>query len=231
MIKAILMDWNGVVIDDEQVQCEAYREVMKPHGIELTDEGYYARMGMNDVAFIRSVFAEAGKELADDELESVKAAKTAKWRESVSKNLPLFDGIENFVRKTSTELDLGVVSMANREEIDLVLDLSGLRPYFSVVLTAEDIHTHKPDPACYREGFRQIDLARIAKGGLPMVHADCLVIEDSPQGVQAGKAADLPVLGVANTVSADELRAAGADAVGERLDDWMPETFRRVFAR
>lgn len=229
MIKAVLMDWNGVVIDDEQVQCEAYREVMKPYGIDLTDEDYYARMGMNDRVFVRSVFEAAGKEISEDEIDSVAGAKTARWRESVQQSVPLFEGVENFIKKTSTELDLGIVSMAKREEIELVLDLTGLGPYFSVVLAAEDIHTYKPDPTCYREGFRQIDLARVAKGGLPMVHEDCLVIEDSPAGVKAGKAADLPVLGVANTVSADELRAAGADAVAKRLDDWMPESLRRVF--
>ncbi|QYU68491.1 HAD family phosphatase [Leptolyngbya sp. 15MV] len=230
MVKAILMDWNGVVIDDEQVQCEAYREVLKPYGIELTDEMYYARMGMNDRAFVRSVFGEAGKPINDDELIAVLGAKTANWRERVQQNVPLFDGVENFIKKCSNEFAVGVVSMAKREEIDLVLNLTGLAPNFSVILSAEDIPTHKPDPACYREGFRQIDLVRIANGGLPMIHSECLVIEDSPQGVQAGKAADLPVLGVANTVSADELRSAGADHVANRLDDWMPESMRRVFA-
>lgn len=229
MIKAILMDWNGVVIDDEQVQCDAYREVMNLHGVDLTDEEYYARMGMNDRAFTVSVFEGAGKQISDSEVDSIILAKTAKWRETVSEGVPLFDGVENFIKKSANEFALGVVSMANREEIDLVLNLTGLAPYFSVILSAEDISTHKPDPACYREGFRQIDLARISNGGLPMIHADCLVIEDSPAGVKAGKAADLPVLGVANSVSADELRAAGADAVAKRLDDWMPESLRLVF--
>ncbi|MBK9164343.1 MAG: HAD family phosphatase [Acidobacteria bacterium] len=70
MIKAVLMDWNGVVIDDEQVQCEAYREVMKPYGIEMTDEDYYSRMGMNDRVFVRSVFEAAGKEISESDIDS-----------------------------------------------------------------------------------------------------------------------------------------------------------------
>jgi HAD superfamily hydrolase (TIGR01549 family) len=228
MIKAVLMDWNGVVIDDEQVQCDAYREVMEPHGVELTNEMYYERMGMNDRVFVASVFEAAGKDIDDATLNEVVTGKTGKWRESVQKSVPLFEGVENFIVKTANEMELGIVSMAKREEIDLVLELTGLSPYFTVILSAEDIITYKPDPACYRKGFRQIDLARVAKGHLPMVHADCLVIEDSPAGVMAGKAADLPVLGIANTVSADELRAAGADAVTKCLDDWFPESMRRV---
>lgn len=229
MIKAVLMDWNGVVIDDEQVQCDAYREVMKPHGVELTNEMYYERMGMNDRVFVASVFEAAGMNADEATIDEVVAGKTEKWRESVQKNVPLFEGVENFIAKTANEMELGIVSMAKREEIDLILDLAGLGKYFSVILSAEDISTYKPDPACYREGFRQIDLSRVAKGHLPMVHADCLVIEDSPAGVKAGKAADLPVLAVANTVSADELRAAGADSVAKDLNDWFPDSLRRVF--
>ncbi|MDM7923741.1 MAG: HAD family phosphatase [Pyrinomonadaceae bacterium] len=230
MIKAILMDWNGVVINDEQVQCEAYKSVFKEHGVELTDEGYYARMGMNDRAFTTSVFEEAGKTLDDATLAGLIEAKGAKWRESIEKDIPLFPGVENFVKKCSQEMAVGIVSMAKRPEIELVLEKTGLRPYFSVIVSAEDIATYKPDPACYREGFRKIDLYRVANGSLPMVHGDCLVIEDSPAGVMAGKAAELPVLGVANTVPGDQLRAAGADAIATRLDDWFPETMRLVFA-
>jgi beta-phosphoglucomutase len=229
MIKAILFDWNGVVIDDEQLQCESYREVLRPHGIDLTDEMYYARMGMNDTAFVSSVMDEAGKPYDDTFLGTVLAEKTQRWSERVEGELPIFEGVENFIKKCSAEFALGVVSMARREEIEHVLSRTGLAEHFSVILSAEDISTHKPDPECYREGFRRIDLARIANGGLPMNHADCLVIEDSPAGVKAGRAADLPVLGVSSSVDAQQLREAGAAWVATRLDDWMPESIRRVF--
>ena len=58
---------------------------------------------------------------------------------------------------------------------------------------------------------------------------ECLVIEDSPPGVVAGRRADLPVLGVANTVDAEELRKAGAEWVAKDLDDWMPDSVRQAF--
>ena len=62
-----------------------------------------------------------------------------------------------------------------------------------------------------------------------MTHGECLVIEDSPPGVVGARSADLPVLGVTNTVSAAELRAAGAGAIATDLRDWMPDSIRRVF--
>ncbi len=62
-----------------------------------------------------------------------------------------------------------------------------------------------------------------------MAHGECLIVEDSPQGIEAGRGAGLKTLGVTNTVSAERLREAGADSVTKNLADWMPDTVRRVF--
>jgi beta-phosphoglucomutase-like phosphatase (HAD superfamily) len=62
-----------------------------------------------------------------------------------------------------------------------------------------------------------------------MTHSECLVIEDTAPGIMAAKNADLPALGVTNTVDAATLRAAGAGAIAADLRDWMPESIRRVF--
>ena len=184
---------------------------------------------MDDKTFVASILNEAVKPSDMDRVLELTAAKTEHWRNIVSDAMPIFEGVENFVRKCSQELSLGIVSMAKREEIDFVLEKVGIADCFSVVVSAESVTECKPDPQCYREGFRQLDLARTSQGHLPMVHADCLVIEDSPPGVQAGRAAGMPVLAVTNTVTADQLRAAGANAIAKNLDDWFPESMRRVF--
>lgn len=230
MIKAILTDFNGVIINDEPIQHEAYREIFHEHGIDVTDEMYYSRLGMDDKTFVASILEEAGKPADMDHVLELTAQKTERWRLIVSDAMPLFDGVENFFRKMSKELSLGIVSMAKREEIDFVLETVGFADCFSVVISAENVTKCKPDPECYRIGFRELDVTRTHIGHLPMVHADCLVIEDSPPGVVAGRNAGLPVLGVTNTVSAEQLRAAGAGAVAKNLNDWMPDSVRRVFA-
>ena len=75
-----------------------------------------------------------------------------------------------------------------------------------------------------------VDAVRTAQGHLPITHPECLVIEDSPAGVEAGVRADLQVLGVTNTVSSEELRGAGARWVAKDLNDWWPESIRLAFA-
>ena len=229
MIKAILMDFNGVIINDEPLQMKAYQDILKGEGVDLTEEQYYSCMGMNDKAFVTSAFKFSNKECSDDKMHNIVTQKTAKWREMIDEDIPLFDGVENFVIKMAQEFALGVVSMARREEIEYVLERVGLIGYFASIVSAENITSHKPDPECYLTGFNEVDAVRTRLGGNPIVHKDCVVIEDAPQGIIAGKRAGLKTLGITNTVSADKLREAGADAVSKNLNDWMPDSFRRVF--
>ncbi len=230
MIKAILMDFNGVIINDEPIQMQAYKDVLGPEGVEVTDESYLDSLGMDEAAFVRNAYKVVGKKLDEGRMNELIAAKQAKWREIIDKELPLFEGIDGFIEKMAREFTLGVVSMAPQSEIALVLDKAGLSKYFSVIVSAEDVSAHKPDPECFRIGFKRVDGVRTMLGHLPMTHGECLVIEDSPPGIEAARAADLPALGVSNTVGAEALRAAGARAVAKDLRDWMPESIRLVYA-
>jgi len=229
MIKAILMDFNGVIINDEPVQMAAYQEVLAKEGIDLTEADYYGSLGMDDRTFTRAAYERAGQNCDEAKVSEITAAKTAAWKASISRDLPLFEGVENFIAKSAQEFAVGLVSMAKREEIEHVLVETGLRKYFSILVTAEDVSNCKPDPECFLIGFEKLDMHRTADGHFPITHNECLVIEDSPPGVTAAKAADLRVLGVTNTVGADALRSAGAEAIAKDLRDWFPESIRLVF--
>ena len=224
------MDFNGVIIDDEPVQMAAYQEILKPEGIELTEDDYLSCLGMDDRTFVLAAYKRADKKVDGAKVEEIVAAKSAKWKEKVSADLPLFEGIGGFIEKMSHDFTLGIVSMSRRHEIDLVLQKSGLGKFFLTIVSAENVAKCKPDPECFRLGFRQIDAVRTSRGHLPMTHGECLVIEDSPPGVEGARNADLPTLGVTNTVSAGQLREAGAGAVAVDLRDWMPDSIRRIFA-
>lgn len=229
MIKAILMDFNGVIIDDEPLQMKAYQEILKAEDINLTEADYYDCMGMNDDFFLGEVYRRAGREPETNKILELKTLKTQRWRDSIAGGIPLFDDVENFIRKMEKEFALGIVSMARREEVEYVLERTGLRDLFMTIVTAEDVAECKPNPECYRTGFRLVDAARTRIGRNPIVHEECLVIEDSPQGIMAGKNADLKTLGITNTVDEKTLRDAGADSVSKSLADWMPESINLVF--
>jgi beta-phosphoglucomutase len=231
MIKAILMDFNGVIINDEPIQMQVYRDLLAPEGVEMTDEDYHASLGMDDVTFVRAAYKRKGKSVDDVHLNRIVGTKFDKWKEVIANEIPLFEGIEGVIEKFAREFTLGIVSMSRRREIDHVLETTNLDRFFSTIVSAEDVEKCKPDPECYRIGFRRLDSFRTATGHLPMTHNNCLVIEDSPPGIVGARNADLPALGVANTVSAAELRAAGAGAVATDLRDWFPDSIREVFSK
>lgn len=224
------MDFNGVIIDDEPIQMRAYQELLAAENIALTDEEYYESLGMDDRTFVQAAFDRVGRKPEGNKVLELTQHKSQKWREIIADGVPLFENVENFIRKMANDFALGIVSMSSRQDIMHVLELTGLTDCFEIIVSSEDVANCKPDPECYRIGFRELDLARTRKGHLPMIHSECVVIEDSPPGVQAGRAADLQVLGVTNTVEAESLRAAGATWTAKDLNDWMPDSFRRAFA-
>lgn len=224
------MDFNGVIINDEPIQMQVYREILKGEGIDLTEEDYYASMGMNDKIFVENVYQRADKTADANKILEITQTKTQKWREAVTAELPLFDGVENFIKKmVKGDITLGIVSMAKREEIEYVLDRANLRQYFTTIVSAEDCENCKPDPEVFFKGFNSLDALRTAKGRNPIVHGECVVIEDSAAGVQGAKKAGMKTLGITNTVSEKVLREAGADVVSKNLNDWMPDSFQLVF--
>ena len=229
MIKILLFDFNGVIIDDEPIQMMAYQEVLKDEGIDLTEENYYDCLGMNDEIFVKTNYKRVGKAIAEAKVLELAEAKTQKWRELIDKEIPLFDGVDGFIKRMENHFSLGLVSMARRPEVEYVLEKTGLNNSFNAIITAEDVGSTKPNPECYKKGFREVDLSRTNSGRSPTTRKQCVVIEDSPPGIVSGKSAGLKALGVTSTVDAEALRRAGADAVTDSLRDWSPESFNRVF--
>src|SRR5262245_45924297 len=120
MIAAIFFDFNGVIINDERLQMSAYQDVLKTHGIDLTEEGYFSALGMDDKTFVRTTFDRAGKELPEDTCCEILMAKTEIHRKLFGSELPFFPGVITFLKASSRHYQLGLVSMANHEEIGYV---------------------------------------------------------------------------------------------------------------
>ena len=231
MIRAILFDFNGVIIDDEPLQMKAYQEVLQSEGIALTREQYFECLGMDDVMFTRAAFARAEREATDEQVSAVIERKSTRHSEFIKDDLPLFAGVVTFIKACARQWPLGVVSMARRVEIDHVLARAGLVASFGVIVSAEDVKACKPDPACCLRGLELLNERERAAHHAPVAAAECLVIEDSPPGIEGARAAGMRTLGVTNTVAESQLRAAGADVVTQSLADWTPDAVYHVFGK
>lgn len=220
MIQAILFDFNGVIIDDERIHLKAYREVLGAEGLSLSEEEYFSSLGMDDAAFVRAAFARAGRPLTDEGMRAVIDREHELHRALIKAELPVSQGVVTFIKAAARKYQLGIVSMAERSEIDFVLQLASLGNLFSVFVSAEPGLKHKPAPDCYLRGLDLLNAQRRTDRQLPLLARECLVIEDAPPGIAAGRAAGMRTIGVTNTVSESDLRAAGADVVTASLADW-----------
>jgi beta-phosphoglucomutase len=229
MIKSIFFDFNGVIIDDEIIQMNAYKEVLKQHDIDLTEEWYFSALGMDDRTFVKAMFERAKKRMSDGVLESIFEAKTVLHRKMMEDELPLFPGVLTFLKACSRHFSLGLVSMADSVEIGYVFERAHLDPLFTVMVMAGDVQVCKPAPDCYRRGLEKLNEQRQSERLLPLLPGECVAIEDSPPGIESARGAGMHTIGITNTVSEEALRAAGADVVTRRLADWTPEAVKLVF--
>ena len=229
MIKAIFFDYNGVIIDDENIQMKAYQEVLRGHEIDLTQEWYLSALGMDDKTFVKSMFERAKKPLSSPVLDSVLSAKTDLHRQMIEDELPFFPGVLTFLKAASRHFSIGLVSMANWNEIGYVFQRANLTPLFSIVVTCDDVSVCKPAPDCYVAGLAKLNDKRQHERQLPLLPAECLAIEDSPPGIESARVAGMHMLGVTNTVSAEALRVAGAEIVTPSLADWTVDAVKRLY--
>ncbi len=229
MIAAIFFDFNGVIIDDERIHLKAYREVLAAEDVALTDEDYFASLGMDDPAFVRAAYGRAERSLTDETMRALIKREHELHRQFITDELPVSSGVVTFIREASRHYELGIVSMAEREEIDYVLDLAHLRSEFSVFVTAAPGLKHKPAPDCYLRTLELLNEQRRSDRKMPLLPRECLVIEDSPPGIEAARTAGMHTIGVTSTVSASELRSAQAEVVTPNLSDWNTDAVHHLF--
>lgn len=230
MLRAILFDFNGILVDDEPIHLELFQRVLGEEGIELPAEDYYRDyLGLDDRACFAAVLARAGEDVAPGRLVRLIARKATYYQARVRREgYPFFPGAVELVLEAATAgLMLGVVSGALREEVEGALSQPSVRDRFKVLVTAEDVEESKPDPQGYRRALELLN----AQPPLPerLVHPhEVLAVEDSPAGLAAARDSGLVTLGVAQTYAGDRL--SGADLVVPRLDGLGLEGLQALFA-
>ena len=229
MIQAIFFDFNGVIINDERIHLKAYREVLAAEGVEITDTEYFSCLGMDDVAFTRAAFARVKKPLTDELTRDVIEREHALHREFIAQDLPVASGVVAFIKQLARHYTLGIVSMAERSEIDHVLGLAGIGDEFSVIVSAATDLNHKPAPDCYLRALELLNGKRRTERRLPVLASECVVIEDAPPGIKSARSAGMSAIGVTTTVAEQELRDAGAHVVTPNLADWNADAVHHLF--
>ena len=212
MIKAVVFDMDGVLIDSEPVWERVRRNFVATRGGRWPDDAQDRMMGMSTAEWSAYISADFGLRVTAPQVaELVIAAMAAEY----TAHLPLLPGAVDAVRDLSARWPLAVASSAPKSLIEAVLDASGLRPAFAAAVSSEEVARGKPAPDVYLEAAARL--------GVPP--AAGAAVEDSSNGLRSAAAAGLAVIAVPRPEyppAADAIQRARV--VLDSLTELTPET-------
>ncbi|HXX67833.1 MAG TPA: HAD family phosphatase [Polyangiaceae bacterium] len=194
MLRALLFDMNGVVVDDMRFHELAWMALAARHGRTVTAEQFRRDMsGRRNRDNLRRIF---GDSLSDAEARTLQLEKERTYRDSYGPHrAPLAGLVPLLDAARGPELRTALATSAPKENIDFVLDGLDLRERFDVVVGEAEVTRAKPDPEIY--------LTAAARLGLRP--AECIAFEDSLVGVASARAAGMRVVGVTTTHTPEDL--------------------------
>ena len=200
VLKAVLFDFNGVIINDEPIHEQILEQILLEENLRVKpDEMRKYCLGRSDRACLTNLLTRQGRIVPEAYLNRLVERKAKAYRQELEtlETLPIYRGVKDLIDKVLVaELKLAVVSGALRCEVELVLEKTGLAQYFPVIIAGDDITSSKPEPQGYLLAVEQLNQIH---PGLDLIPAECLVIEDTFAGIEAAKRAGIPVVGVAHT--------------------------------
>jgi HAD superfamily hydrolase (TIGR01509 family) len=209
MLRALIFDFNGIIIDDEPIHFELFQRVLAEQGIGLTEQDYYARyLGFDDRGAFAAAYREHARPLDEKQLTGLIARKAIYYQNAIRNKVIIFPGVQALVAALAPALPLAIASGALRHEIETILFTAGLGKYFSVIVSAEDVTQGKPDPEIFLKALARMNAQ--PGEGQPIAAADCLVIEDSKEGIRGARRAGMKCLAVSNSHAAALLGEATA---------------------
>lgn len=180
MIKAALIDLDGLLVNSEQLYLEANKIYFKQFNFDFTEDIHRQGMGKKFDKWITEVvnINKPGEEILQE--------RNAIFFTLVKQKLSLLSGAKELLILLRSHFSTALVTSSQRASIDIVFKKTHIRQFFDLVVTEEMVTHGKPDPECYL-----IDAQR-----LQVTPQECAVFEDAPNGVLAGKNAGMKIIAV-----------------------------------
>lgn len=219
MLRAVIFDFDGVIVDSERAHFEMFRRVLAEEGVSLTWQDYCERyLAMDDKGCFTAVLSDRGITASAQKVSELVGRKSRYYSQYAQDALEMIPGSGELLHALREDgISMAIASGALRREIQHVLDRNGLACYFTAVVSAEDCSAGKPDPEPFLKAMEA--LSRAVPGLCP---PQCLVVEDSLHGITAAKKAGMKCLAVATSYPLERLCEADMaveSLLGVRIDD------------
>ena len=191
---AVIFDMDGVIVHTNPYHKIAIQQFCAEYNIQLNELTFQNKIyGRTNRDWLTNVFGE----LEEDQLQYYAEEKETLFRELYAPHLKPLGGIEKFLELLkANNVPLAVATSASSKNVDFILNKTGLRKFFSVILDERVVSHGKPNPEIYLKTAKAL--------GFP--NNKCIVIEDSLSGVTAGRKSGSKVIGITTTHTPEELK-------------------------
>ncbi|UCE48906.1 MAG: HAD family phosphatase [Phycisphaerales bacterium] len=226
MLRAVIFDFDGVITDSEILHLRAFNKSLVPFGIEITTKDYYQNyLSFSDFDCYKALIDHGLLKVEQQQIGHLIKHKSEIFEELARSEGRTIEGVHEFLEMLEQNgILMAICSGSLLVEIELMLDEAKLRHFFRAIVSAEQVRKGKPHP----EGFL-LALQKLNEGCTPPLTADqCVAIEDSHWGLEAGNAAGMHTIAVTNSYDAGQLTMAGK--IVARLTDLSMDDLQQLCA-
>ena len=215
MIKGVIFDFDGLIVDTETTWYKAFKEVFyENYQMDLDLVGYSECIGTGNEVLYSYFRKIAGESVECELLEQLAAAKY----ESMMRAPVLREGVKDYLNEAKQyNLKIALASSSSKQWVQNYLEQLNIIDYFEVINTKDDVNNIKPDPELYVKTLKDLDLTK----------KEAVVFEDSINGLSAAKQAGICCVIVPNTVT----RNLKFENYDERIDSMAQITLSRLLKK
>lgn len=194
MVKGIIFDMDGTMIDNMMVHHRAWQRTLEDMGLKLTLEEVKEHIHGINSEILERIF---GDRFTPEQRRQISAKKEAAYRDIFLPELQLIEGLSDFLnRLKAANIPMSIGTAAPRENVEFVMANLKLQEYFTGVFDAQSVNRGKPDP----------EIFELAADSMGLSASECLIFEDSLTGAEAAKRANARSIIVTTTHSREEFK-------------------------
>lgn len=214
MIKAVIFDWDGVLVDTEGCWVTADKRMLAEHCIDYDGGNRHLLTGRNQKECVQVFIEKYGLPLDVEKAIQLRLAKLKEIYATVG-NVLMPGALELIKDVKAKGLKLAIASGSSKEILEFLVRKQGVYDYFDYVVSTDAVKNGKPAPDVYLFVAKKL-------GVLP---AHCVVFEDAESGVRSAKAAGMYCIAVPNSYTTDQ-NFSEADKIDSSLKELSLEDFK-----